>query len=146
MTWSYFPQQGRPLDEVRLNIGDTVAMDQQLQDEEILAILAVRPNIYGAAANCCRALAAKFSRSVTQKAAGATINYSDMSKAYALRAQQFEMQAAMVGSGMPYAGGISIADKTSQEQDADRVSPQFRIGMDDNVFPVGPAGPPTVEP
>jgi hypothetical protein len=41
---------------------------------------------------------------------------------------------------MPYAGGISIADKQMQELDADRVPPGFQIGMDQNELPVAAAG------
>lgn len=42
---------------------------------------------------------------------------------------------------MPYAGGISVMDKEMQEQDTDRVQPQFNIGLDDNLnMPFGPAG------
>lgn len=128
-------------DQVRLAIGDTLSSDQQLQDEEINAALANRSTILGAAADCCRSIAAKFSRSVTQKAAGASANFSDLAKQYLTMALQFDAQAALSGSALPYAGGISIADKMNQETNSDRVPPNFTIGMDDNVLPVPEVGP-----
>ena len=127
--------------QVRFLIGDTVTSEQLLEDAEIAFAISLRSNIYGAAAECCRSLASKFSRSVTQRAGGSISNFSDMSKAYAARALQFDSQAAQFGAGMPYAGGISESDKLSQEQDGDRVPPQFIIGMDDNTLPVTEAGP-----
>jgi hypothetical protein len=63
-----------------------------------------------------------------------------MAKAYGVKAREFEDKAAMAGAGLPYAGGISIVDKLNQEQNQDRVQPQFQIGMEDNLLPVTPAG------
>lgn len=148
MVWSYLPlpNEIRNIDQVRLNIGDTVKCDQQLQDEEIVAFLAGRPNIYGACADACRSLAAKFGRSVNQKAGPNSANFSDMAKAYLRMASGFDQKAAMSGSAMPYAGGISVADKIRQDQDTDRVKPQFNIGLDDNnLLPFGPSGQQTEE-
>ena len=143
MTWTYSVSDlaTSAKDQLRLAIGDTLTSDQQLQDEEILQFIAGRSTLAGACADACRALATKFSRSVTQKAAGASANFSDMAKAYQRMAAQFEQQAALGGSALPYAGGMSIADKQSQEQNDDRVPPSFSIGMDDNVLPVPSAGP-----
>lgn len=142
MTWSYLPQIApiKPLYQVRMAIGDTLINDQQLQDEEILQFLAGRTTFYGACADACRSLAAKFSRSVTMKGGGSTANYSDLAKAYLRMATSFENKAVLSGSGMPYAGGISVADKTAQEQNTDRVKPQFNIDSNDNnLVPGGPA-------
>ena len=38
---------------------------------------------------------------------------------------------------MPYVGGVSVTDKAAQVTDPDRVTPQFNIGMQDNLLPVG---------
>jgi hypothetical protein len=54
--------------------------------------------------------------------------------------QQFEHYTTLAGTlrraasftGVPYAGGISRADKQSVELDTDRVAPAFRIGVHDN--------------
>ena len=143
MTWSYsltdLATSGK--DQVRLTIGDTLSTDPQLQDEEIAYFISTRSSIYGACAECCRALATQYSRSADYAAGMTRVKFSSLATAYATRAVVFEAQAAQGGGGMPYAGGLSVADKISQEQDADRVSPQFVIGMDDNMLPVPSAGP-----
>lgn len=143
MAWTYSVADlaTSPKDQVRLLIGDTLTTDQQLQDEEIDYVLTTRGSLYGAAAECCRSLQAKFSRSVDQSAGGSKTMFSQLAKAYGIKAAEFEGKAAMSGAGLPYAGGISVADKRNQQQNPDRVTPQFQVGMDDNDFmPVGPAG------
>src|ERR1035438_5918147 len=113
---SYFPDQlaTSSLMQVRLLIGDTITTAPQFADAEITYFLSMRTNVYGASAECCNALAAQYARSVDQAAGNQKISYSQMSKAYAGRALQFEAQAAAAGSAVPYAGGISEADKLSQ--------------------------------
>lgn len=140
MTWSYNPSllstpQGTPKDAVRLLIGDVIQCDPQLQDEEIEYFASLRGSIYGAAAECCRALSARFSRSVDQKGGTNTIMYSQMAIAYARKAVEFDYKATLTGSsGLPYAGGISISDMQMREMNADRVEPVFTRGMmDDSV-------------
>lgn len=140
MSWTYSPGAATSLNQVRLLIGDTLSSDQQLQDDEINALIGGRSSLLGAAADCCRSLAAKYSRSVTQKSVAQSLNLSDLAKQYNAMALQFEAQAAKFGSGMPYAGGISATDKLLQEQNSDRVSPQFTLGMDDDLLPVPPVG------
>lgn len=142
MTWTYnlAALATAPLSQVRLLIGDTDIANPLLQDEEINFFLIRRPNTYGAAAEACRSLSVRFATEATTKAGDSEIMYSDISKAFALRAQTFESQAANSGSGSPYAGGISQSDKFNQEQDTDRVAPQFALNVDDNyTSPVAPA-------
>jgi hypothetical protein len=143
MSWSYDPTDlaTSPKDQVRLLMGDTLSTDPQLLDEEINYFISSRGSLYGAAAECCRSLQAKFSRSVDQAAGASKVSYSQLAKAYGIKAAEFESKAAASGAGMPYAGGISVTDKIQQEQNSDRVSPQFQVGMDDNyILPIGPAG------
>jgi hypothetical protein len=142
VTWSYNIEDlaTSTKDQVRLLIGDTLTTDQQLQDEEINFAVSQRSSVWGAAAECCRSLAAKFGRSVDVTAGSSKTSFSQVAKAYTAKALDFEAKAAMGGAGLPYAGGISISDKLRQEQNEDRVSPQFQIGMDDDFLPVGPAG------
>jgi hypothetical protein len=143
MTWSYnLPILAKsPKDAVRLLIGDTDSTNPLMQDEEINYFLSKRPNTYGTAAECCRSLAVRFSSSATTAAGDTKIAYSDLAKAFAARATAFESQAANSGAGMPYAGGISQADKENQLEDPDRVTPQFALGDDDNFIPVAPTSP-----
>lgn len=127
-------------DVVRLIIGDTDVCNALLQDEEINYFLSQRPNTYGAAAECCRSLATRFASQATIAAGDTKIAYSDISKAYTQRALAFESQAAISGSGAPYAGGLSQSDKFNAEQDPDRVEPQFVLNVDDNyTSPIAPS-------
>jgi hypothetical protein len=142
VTWTYdvtkLSTSGK--DALRLMIGDTFSVRQQMQDEEIVYFLSARSTLYGAAAECCRTLATRFSSSVDQQAGTTKIAYSQMGKAYQAKALQFEARAAMSGAAMPYAGGISITDKMMQELNMDRVQPNFNFGMTDNTLPVSQAG------
>jgi hypothetical protein len=133
------------LDQVRLLIGDVVATDPQMQDEEIAFFLTQRSSVWGAAAECCMTLATKFGRSVDQAVGTAKISYSQMSTAYTQKAILFNARAAAMGSGMPYAGALSIADMVNQLANDDRVAPQFTIGITDDVVPIAPAGGESVE-
>ena len=139
MSWSYVAAYvaKSPMMQVRLLIGDTVAADPQLQDEEITLYLSLRSSIWGAAAECCRTLSAQYSRSADMRAGDSETRFSQMATAYALRAQQFDAKAAASGAGMPYCGGISASDKETQQSDPDRVNPQFALGMFDSNLPIG---------
>jgi hypothetical protein len=144
--WTYDATQllTTPLYQVRRLIGDVITTDQQLGDAEILFALANRPSIYGAGADCCRDIAAQYSRKVDVITAGAggslKTNYSAQSKAYLDMAIRLDTMAITRSGTVPYAGGISIADKQVNEQDTDRVAPQFNIGMEDNQIFGGPIG------
>lgn len=134
MTWSYNTNllATNAKDAVRLLIGDVVTCDQQMQDEEISYFVSVRSTLYGAAAECSRALAAKFSRSVDQQGGTSKVFYSQMAKAYTVKAMEFELKSAEFGAAMPYCGGISLSDKQLQELNTDRTLPIFTKGMMDN--------------
>lgn len=143
MTWTYNPAQlsTSSLFQVRYLMGDTISTDPQVQDEEINWALTQRATTYGAAAIVCRALAGRLSREVDTVDRELRDSISQRARAYSVMANSYEIQAATRGGGLPYAGGISIIDKENQQNDTDRVPPQFQIGMDDNLIdPIGPAG------
>ena len=143
MTWTYDPTllPTSTLCQVRAMIGDVVFAQQQLADEEIQYAISLRTTSYGAAAECCRSLSARYARSVDQAAGSQKISYSQMSLAYARQALAFETKATMSGSGTPYAGGISQADKLNNVGDDDNVEPSFGIGMFDSDLPLAQTSP-----
>lgn len=146
--FTYYPTQlaTSKKDQVRLLVGDTVSTDPQMQDEEIAFYLTQRASVWGAAAECCMTLATKFARSVDQAVGAAKISFSQMAKAYTGKAAVFNAKAAAMGSGLPYAGGLSIADMLNALSNDDRPAPQFTIGITDNItIPVAPAGGETEE-
>jgi len=145
-TWTYDSTALRTntLYQVRRLVGDVLASDQQLQDEEIRFAISLYSNVYLAAAECCREIAAQYSRKVNtvQGASGLQTNYSQQAIAYTLRAKELENRGMARGGTMPYMGGISIADKVAQQNDTDRVQPSFIIGMDDNLLNPSGSAPP----
>ena len=71
MSWSYdLSQLTLPLNQVRFMIGDTNSADPLLSDQEVNLTIALRYDLYGAAADCCRALATQFSRKVDSSQGG----------------------------------------------------------------------------
>ena len=124
-------------DQVRFLIGDTDPASKQLEDEEIAFAISLRASTYGAAANCCRALATKAARRADSAQGPLHTALSQITRNYQSMAARYENQAIVVPG---FAGGISISDKMQREMDSDRVPPNFNIGMTDNFLPVPPAG------
>jgi hypothetical protein len=147
MTWSYITSElaTNQTYQVRLLIGDTIKDAPQMQDEEIAFLIVQNGSIYAAAAACCRALSTQYARSADVAAGDQSIKFSQMSKSYLDKALAFQSQAALMGAGQPYVGGISIADKIQNEQDADRVAPNFKWDIFDNNLPLGQLQPGTVD-
>jgi hypothetical protein len=142
MSWTYDPTQlgTSKMMQVRLLVGDTKPTDQQVQDEEINFALTQRANIYGAAAIICRSLSSQLSREADTVDKDLRTTLSQRATAYGKQAAAYEVKASVRGGGLPYAGGLSIADKIMNEANTDRVQPQFSIDMDDNYLPVAPVG------
>ena len=142
MSWTYDLTQlaSSQMMQVRYLVGDTLATDQQVQDEEIVFSLTQRPNVYGAAAIVCRSLASKLSRQADVVDKDLRTMLSSRAKAYSARAIEYDNKANVRGAGLPYSGGLSIADKIQNEKNPDRTQPQFGIGMEDNYLPVAPVG------
>jgi len=146
--WTFDPTQvsATPLYQVRSLIGDIINSDQQLPDSTIDWAISNYSNIWLAGAECCRMLAAQFSRKVDTVQGEIRTLYSQQSKNYKMMALDLEQRGLLRGASMPYAGGISISDKTTQVEDTDRVPPQFNLAWGDNLLPVGPAGQQTPTP
>ncbi len=128
-----------PLYQVRRLIGDVLQGDLQLMDAEIDWAIATYGNIYLAGAECCRDIAAQYARKVDTVQGELRTLYAQQTKNYGARAYDLEQRGLMIGT-TPYAGGISITDKTNQVLDTDRVPPQFNLMMDDNFLPTGMVG------
>lgn len=142
-TWTYDPTTlaTSQVNQIRRLVGDVLSSDQQIFNEEIAFALTQRPNVYGAAADCCRYIAAQYARKVdTIQPGPLSVMYSSQSKNYQTRANELDKLASLRGGGMPYAGGISVMDKLTQVLDSDRVTPSFNIGMQDSYSPIPPAG------
>lgn len=139
--WTYDATQlaTSTLYQVRRLVGDVLVGDQQLTDPEVLQAINLWPgSIYLAAAECCRNIAAQYSRRPDLVQGELKTNYSQLAKAYMDRAAEMESRGNMIAGAMPYAGGIDVDDKNAVAADPNRVPPAFNIGMDDNLQYPGP--------
>ena len=139
MAWSYDPTDldtttasGR-LNTVRLLIGDTDTVDQQVQNEEITFSLSENGNnIYYAAAWSARNISSKYSRKVNTSLDGALkADYSDLAKQYRTLADDLEYQGKTNGSGSSVgigvlAGGITKSGIETVRENTDRIEGSFR--------------------
>jgi hypothetical protein len=135
VTWTYGGSPSTSTrDAVRFLSGQNSSADDQLvSDGEITYALAQRSsNVYGAAQVVCEVLAAKYASKASEKGIGQlSIVYGDRSRAFALKAKALGMQLIRQGVS-PYVGGISEADKETDQNDTDLVQPSFAVGMDRN--------------
>lgn len=135
--WTYNPGEVGTTDlyTVRNLIGDVLVSDQLLSDPEVLAAISQYSNTYLAAAEACRNISARNARKVDISNGSMRTNYSQMSARYAVLARELEQRGMMTGGATAYVGGISVADKQANDDDTDRVAPQFTIGeFDDYVL------------
>jgi len=137
-TWHY---TGDPAasnkDAIRFLVGDVDPADRLISDEEITWARTQSSNNYSAAALCARRIAARFASQADQTVSGAegrsiTHALSQRSRAFFVLADQLGAQSAIKGSVTPYAGGISVDDKSTQEDDSDRVAPAFSVNQFDH--------------
>lgn len=145
MPKTYAPQDisTDTLMQVRFLIGDNVTDKMIMEDAEIEWLISQEANVYMAAAAACDAIALKIA--TTDTASGKSgpilrkrVGQTDISYASASgrTSEEFKALGSMLrtrGSNyqMPFAGGISIADKDARE-DSDRPHDGFKRGMFDD--------------
>ena len=135
MSWSYDPTNldntttsGR-LNTIRLLVGDTDTVDQQVQNEEIIFSLSENGNnIYLSASWIARAISSKYSRLVTTSLSGAlSSDYSDLAKQYQTLADQLEYQGKTNGASVGIlAGGITKTQVEGVRANTNRIEGSFR--------------------
>ena len=126
-----------PKDGVRLLVNDTSSKDHLLEDEEIENIILLyhaslsgKVNIFRAAAAAANTMAMEFARQAFwQRDGDVQTRTEQRAKYYQDLAAELRRQAAVTGGGVPFAGGISIGQKVTTEQDSDRVRPIFTRDM-----------------
>lgn len=124
------------LAKVRLRLGDTNSDDPLLTDEEINHFLSdSAEDIRMGALKACRAIVAKFARTVNDSAAG--INSSKTSKFQQYKDLLEELQEDVTASSTatPFVGGISIDRSDDADDDTDFRPHSFGVGMHDNTDP-----------
>lgn len=136
--WTYGADFTLARDRVRFAIGDTLADDQLVLDEEIEAAVTAAGSEGAAAIRLCEHLAARFARTPDETTADAagntrTKSMSQRASSFLKLAEKLRQNGALATTPMPFAGGISQSDVAAREDDADRVEPAFKIGMSDYV-------------
>jgi hypothetical protein len=129
VTWTYTSDSTAYKDKVRFLVQDTDTNDQLVSDEEIAFALAQNSNIYRAAAIVARSIGLKLSRELTLNPApgGVSLDSQAQAEKYLALAKELADQATAQGAASIFAGGISIADKTTREEDTDRPVPSFTL-------------------
>lgn len=131
-TYSGNPQ-GNLKDQVRFLIGDTDNEDPILLDGEINWLLSQYNNSpMNTAIRACEMIVAKFSRQADETVGQVKISFSQRAKTY-LTTQNMLRQRLAMEDCAPYSGGISKADKLTNEQNTDRVRPDFTKHMMENL-------------
>lgn len=131
MSWTY---SGDPsssdLDAVRFCIGDTIETDQLLQDEEIQFLLDTYESVRLACINGIISIMASYARYVNEEVDEVREDNSD--RMAQLKILLDELRRSVSAFAQIYAGGISVADKSANESDTDRVPPFFTRDDFDN--------------
>ncbi len=133
----------RPVDAVRLYLGDTAA-PFALTDEEIeFFLVAADAETLPAAVLGARAMAARFSKLVDASVGDVRKSYSQQYKHFAEVADKLAADVDAVTAGeavpVPWAGGISWAERDANAADGDLVPAYFTEGMDSR-YPVDTRG------
>lgn len=134
MSWSYQDTMPRDIDKVRFYVGDTVASDPLLTDQEIEFALAEGGSVRSAAVLCANKKAAEWARLADLKEGQLSISYSQRSKQMMALADTIQESSAFVDPALPTAGAIFVADKEDTEADTTLVKPAFTVNMLDNEY------------
>jgi hypothetical protein len=122
-------------DAVRYLLNDTSTGSMEMNDAEIEWLVAEKTNVYRAAAQGARQLAAQANNSVASKTVGSlTLTYSERAQKWMDLAATLETAAnkGLGGAIRPYSGGISKTDKEQVASSDDFDKPWFYRDMWDN--------------
>lgn len=119
--------------KVRFLIGDLDSDDYEVSDENVVFSLEESGNdVYLAASICARAISSKYIGFGKVTFDGVSTDKSEVYKAFNELARRLEKQSKKYGSsslGLPIAGGISISDIDSVNENTDRPRPAFNVGQ-----------------
>jgi hypothetical protein len=128
MSWSY---SGDPnttdKDFIRFTVGDTIADDPLLQDEEILSTISSTNNRDAAAVKCCEALVSLFARKCDRKLGPQSISANQQYEHFVQLRDNLRKHAATFNA--PYAGGLSEQERIEDAMNPDLKPPIFGRNM-----------------
>lgn len=127
MTFTYGSDANNPVDVIRTLIMDTEDSGSiRLSDEQITLFVSLSGgDIYEGAAMAAEAIAARYAASVDKRVGSLSLSVSQLSGNYLSLAASLREQGIRMGSTGAYAGGISRADKETNDEDTDRVPLAF---------------------
>ena len=128
--------QNSDTDAVRALIRDTSTSSPLLTDAEVTWLVAQHPSVYFAASVGAGMIGAGFSDAVIQKKVG-DLSWMKGNTAGGVSSEYRELADSLHDTAVrrgvaPYAGGISVADKITQETDPDWDRSEIRLKMHDN--------------
>lgn len=126
MSWSFDESLSTNRDKVRLKLGDTDTTSQLLSNETISALLTEHnDDVDMTTISCCRAIIAKFNRTIDRSGAGMNANRSIIVENYRqLLSELIKMNRG--NSGAVYSGSFSRSRKETIEDDSDFILPTAR--------------------
>jgi len=131
MTWSFSESLSTNLDKVRLKLGDVDTNDEILQNETINALLTEHnDDVNLATIACCRAIIAKYNRTIDRNAAGMSANRSIIVENYRQLLAEL-LRANRGNAGARYKGSFSRDRQETIEDDSDFILPFARSGSFD---------------
>jgi len=133
------PYSGDPaksdIDLLRFTVGDTDSTNELLTDTEYDYLIdsnGVAGDPVSIAPLVAESISAKLSPFVDYRIHGVSVSGGDLVKQYQRLSER--LRGGLLGgtgADLPFAGGISVADKEAREANADNVGSQFSIGMHD---------------
>ncbi len=128
MAWTYDTSLSTNKDKVRFFAGDTnPSAAITVTDEEIGGVLSLGGGVRSAAAMVCENLALQYAQRGQRLTddIGQSVDYGKLAEQFTDRARVLRSQASF--GAVPFAGGISVAQKQATSANADRVVPAFSV-------------------
>lgn len=118
--------------DVRAELGSPSS--DLLSDTLLTRIVEEETTLYGSAARAASILYRRFSLEADKKLGYISIQYSERAELWKEISEDMKEKAALYGAS-PYAGGISVSDKETVEDDSDYPDPFFdrEMFMDDDL-------------
>ena len=119
-------------DALKFLVGDlsTSASGELLSTAECAWLIGQYGSARAAAPHAAQAIAAQFAQKVDKSVGDLRIAAQQKFEHYTTLATSLGRQTALVA--VPYAGGVSVADKAAVVADSDRVKPSFTVGIHDH--------------
>jgi len=131
MTWSYSGDPSNSdLDQVRFLVQDTQESDQLLQDEEITFLLTLEGAPLKAASKAAETIGGMFARKCDEKVGTVSQAFSQKSSQYFELSKRLKRHSD-VKQAETFAGGLDITQKETQEDNENRVQPDFTKELHD---------------